>query len=61
MIISLQYASDGREHAMWFIDTKVIDGVELRKWMGTVKDTIVAKHAARMGLVGDSQNSQTDL
>lgn len=36
---------------MWFIDTKAIDGLELRSWMGNVAETVVAKHAARMGLV----------
>lgn len=40
-----------REHAMWFINNKIIDGLELRNWMGTVHETVVAKHAARMGLV----------
>jgi len=40
-----------RDHAIWFIDHKIIDGLELRKWMGSVDETIVAKHAARMGLV----------
>ena len=29
----------------------MIDGLELRTWMGSVDETIVAKHAARMGLV----------
>ncbi|KAK8854698.1 hypothetical protein IAR55_003437 [Kwoniella newhampshirensis] len=28
----------------------IIDGNALRRWMGTVHDTVVAKHAARMGL-----------
>ena len=37
---------------MWFVDNKVIDGLELRQWMGDVEETIVAKHASRMGLVG---------
>lgn len=36
---------------MWFIDTVAIDGLALRQWMGSVDETIVAKHAARMGLV----------
>lgn len=36
---------------MWFIDKQAIDGLELRAWMGNVAETIVAKHAARMGLV----------
>lgn len=36
---------------MWFINNKIIDGLELRNWMGTVHETVVAKHAARMGLV----------
>ena len=40
-----------REHAVWFINVKQIDALELRRWMGTVDETIVAKHAARMGLV----------
>ena len=40
-----------RDHAIWYIDTQVIDGLELRRWMGSVDETIVAKHAARMGLV----------
>lgn len=31
----------------------MIDGTGLRKWMGNVAETIVAKHAARMGLVSD--------
>jgi hypothetical protein len=31
----------------------MIDGLELRKWMGSVEEKIVAKHAARMGLVSD--------
>ncbi|WVQ80183.1 hypothetical protein IAT38_002288 [Cryptococcus sp. DSM 104549] len=35
---------------MWFINTRVIDGLSLRNWMGTVHETVVAKHAARMGL-----------
>ncbi|AFR96691.2 RNA-dependent RNA polymerase 1 [Cryptococcus neoformans C23] len=43
-------ASQQKEHAMWFINNKVIDGLELRNWMGTVHETVVAKHAARMGL-----------
>lgn len=40
-----------RDHAIWFIDTKIVDGLELRQWMGNVDETIVAKHSARMGLV----------
>ncbi|WVN86300.1 uncharacterized protein L203_101463 [Cryptococcus depauperatus CBS 7841] len=43
-------ASQQKEHAIWFINTHVIDGLELRSWMGTVHETVVAKHAARMGL-----------
>ncbi|ODN90833.1 RNA-dependent RNA polymerase 1 [Cryptococcus wingfieldii CBS 7118] len=43
-------ASQQKEHSMWFIDTRVIDGLSLRNWMGTVHETVVAKHAARMGL-----------
>ncbi|WVR09517.1 hypothetical protein IAU60_006585 [Kwoniella sp. DSM 27419] len=35
---------------MWFINPRVIDGHALRRWMGQVKETIIAKHAARMGL-----------
>jgi RNA-dependent RNA polymerase len=52
-----KYVRDGgamlidRDHAMWFIDSKAIDGLELRRWMGDVAETVVAKHAARMGLV----------
>ena len=44
--------TERREHAIWFIDPKAIDGSELRAWMGEVAETIVAKHASRMGLVG---------
>jgi RNA-dependent RNA polymerase len=29
----------------------MIDGLQLRNWMGNVDETIVAKHSARMGLV----------
>ena len=36
---------------MWFIDNKVIDGLALRQWMGEIAERVVAKHAARMGLV----------
>ncbi len=36
---------------MWFVDPSVIDIRELKSWMGDVAETIVAKHAARMGLV----------
>jgi RNA-dependent RNA polymerase len=43
-----------REHAIWYIDSGTIDGLELREWMGNVAETIVAKHAARMGLVSSS-------
>lgn len=42
---------DFRDHSMWFINNRAIDQLELRTWMGQVKETIVAKHAARMGLV----------
>jgi RNA-dependent RNA polymerase len=40
-----------RDHAIWFIDAKAIDGLKLRRWMGNVEEQVVAKHAARMGLV----------
>lgn len=40
-----------RDHAIWFINNRIIDGVALREWMGSVDETIVAKHSARMGLV----------
>jgi RNA-dependent RNA polymerase len=40
-----------RDHAIWFINNRIIDGVALREWMGSVEETIVAKHSARMGLV----------
>ncbi|ORX38450.1 RNA dependent RNA polymerase-domain-containing protein [Kockovaella imperatae] len=43
-------ASQQKDHSLWFIDPTVIDGSELRTWMGSVDETIVAKHAARMGL-----------
>ncbi|WVQ72940.1 hypothetical protein IAR50_002502 [Cryptococcus sp. DSM 104548] len=43
-------SSQQRDHSMWFINTRVIDGRSLRNWMGTVHETVVAKHAARMGL-----------
>ncbi|GFZ50894.1 hypothetical protein JCM24511_08652 [Saitozyma sp. JCM 24511] len=43
-------ASQQKERAIWFINPKLIDGLELRKWMGSVEEKIVAKHAARMGL-----------
>ena len=48
---------------MWFIDTQMIDRLELNAWMGEVKETIIAKHAARMGLVRFSylsSDSQVD-
>lgn len=37
---------------MWFVDHGQVDLLELKRWMGDVQETIVAKHAARMGLVG---------
>jgi len=40
-----------RDRSIWFINPRVIDGFALRSWMGNVKETVVAKHAARMGLV----------
>ncbi|WWC90607.1 uncharacterized protein L201_005543 [Kwoniella dendrophila CBS 6074] len=43
-------ASQQKDHAIWFVDHKVIDGLALRRWMGSVSQTIIAKHAARMGL-----------
>ncbi|OCF75911.1 RNA-dependent RNA polymerase 1 [Kwoniella mangroviensis CBS 8886] len=43
-------ASQQKDHAIWFVDHKVIDGLALRKWMGSVTETVIAKHAARMGL-----------
>lgn len=43
--------TDARDHAIWFINNRIIDGVALREWMGSVEETIVAKHSARMGLV----------
>ncbi|OCF31540.1 RNA-dependent RNA polymerase 1 [Kwoniella heveanensis BCC8398] len=43
-------ASQQKEHAIWFINNRVIDGLQLREWMGNVAETVVAKHAARMGL-----------
>ncbi|WRT68501.1 uncharacterized protein IL334_005477 [Kwoniella shivajii] len=43
-------SSQQKDHAIWFIDHSVIDGLALRKWMGNVSDTVVAKHSARMGL-----------
>nr|XP_019011562.1 RNA-dependent RNA polymerase 1 [Kwoniella pini CBS 10737]OCF50343.1 RNA-dependent RNA polymerase 1 [Kwoniella pini CBS 10737] len=43
-------ASQQKDHAIWFIDHKVIDNVALRRWMGDVSETVVAKHFARMGL-----------
>ncbi|RXK35060.1 hypothetical protein M231_07680 [Tremella mesenterica] len=43
-------SSQQKEHAMWFIDNKEIDMLELQRWMGQVDETIIAKHAARMGL-----------
>ncbi|ORY35716.1 RNA dependent RNA polymerase-domain-containing protein [Naematelia encephala] len=43
-------SSQQKEHAIWFIDNKKIDFLELKSWMGNVAETIVAKHAARMGL-----------
>ena len=38
----------------------MIDGLELRNWMGSVDETIVAKHAARMGLVSVVPNHLVD-
>ena len=49
-----------RDHSLWFIDTSVIDSLDLRKWMGFVQETIVAKHAARMGLVSRSFFGKAD-
>ncbi|WVQ95053.1 hypothetical protein IAU59_002145 [Kwoniella sp. CBS 9459] len=43
-------ASQQKEHAIWFINNRIIDGLELRTWMGNVAETVVAKHSARMGL-----------
>ncbi|WVW85521.1 hypothetical protein I302_107559 [Kwoniella bestiolae CBS 10118] len=43
-------ASQQKEHAIWFVNHDVIDGLALRKWMGSVTETVIAKHAARMGL-----------
>ncbi|WWC93489.1 hypothetical protein V866_000324 [Kwoniella sp. B9012] len=43
-------ASQQKDHAIWFVDHKVIDGLALRRWMGSVTETVIAKHAARMGL-----------
>ncbi|WVF67576.1 hypothetical protein IAT40_002334 [Kwoniella sp. CBS 6097] len=43
-------ASQQKEHAIWFINNRVIDGLLLREWMGNVAETVVAKHSARMGL-----------
>jgi RNA-dependent RNA polymerase len=40
-----------RDRSIWFINPRMIDGQALRAWMGNVEETIVAKHAARMGLV----------
>lgn len=48
-----------RDHAMWFICYDMIDREELLSWMGTVSETVVAKHAARMGLVSGT-GSGTD-
>lgn len=45
-------SSQQKDHNMWFIDHTVIDRVELAAWMGQVKEQVVAKHAARLGLVG---------
>ncbi|WWC63397.1 uncharacterized protein I303_105997 [Kwoniella dejecticola CBS 10117] len=43
-------ASQQKDHAIWFVNHKIIDGIALRKWMGDVSETVIAKHAARMGL-----------
>ncbi|KAK4685416.1 RNA-dependent RNA polymerase, partial [Tremellales sp. Uapishka_1] len=43
-------SSQQKDHAMWFINPRQIDSLSLRRWMGNVAETIVAKHAARMGL-----------
>lgn len=43
--------SQQKDHNMWFIDHTVIDRPELSRWMGQVKEQVVAKHAARLGLV----------
>lgn len=44
-------SSQQKDHNMWFIDHTVIDRPELSRWMGQVKEQVVAKHAARLGLV----------
>ncbi|KAL1413347.1 hypothetical protein Q8F55_001106 [Vanrija albida] len=46
-------SSQQKDHAMWFICYDMINRDELLSWMGTVSETVVAKHAARMGLVWD--------
>lgn len=40
-----------RDHAIWFFNPSAIDRSELFKWIGDVKETVVAKYAARLGLV----------
>lgn len=39
---------------MWFVNHDVIDRVALARWMGMPKERVVAKYAARMGLVKPS-------
>jgi hypothetical protein len=36
---------------MWFVNHQIIDRIQLSKWMGMPKEKVVAKYAARMGLV----------
>lgn len=39
---------------MWFINHEMIDHISLSRWMGMPNEKVVAKYAARMGLVSVS-------
>ncbi|WWD19157.1 hypothetical protein CI109_103615 [Kwoniella shandongensis] len=49
-IIRVQFADEEDRLFRLNKNHTMIDGVALRQWMGTVADTVVAKHSARMGL-----------
>ncbi|BEI83326.1 hypothetical protein CcaverHIS002_0311940 [Cutaneotrichosporon cavernicola] len=52
--------SQQKDHSIWFFNPAAIDRTELFRWIGTVKETVVAKYAARMGLPF-STSRQIDL
>lgn len=45
-------ASQMRDHGCWFVSSHgtILSAKQIRRWMGNIEETIVAKYASRMGI-----------